>query len=501
MTATDDHSAKGASRTVISVDAMGGDRGPAAVVAGIRASADKNPVIRFIVHGPKDELTGLISRRRGMIERCEIRDATGVVEMTDKPSHVLRHGRGTSMWSAIHAVKEGEADVCISCGNTGALMAMLFVIAALLIHGLGISRWLTTAIGTALVGWQVAVTFGDTNTAGPFDFIGSISRWWLNGVQLQDVIGIIGVLAFAAVAVYLAGNLSLEALSRRSSLVSQMKFAVTLQDIRTVVLLRRQLSQEHMRVKPWVKVPRIFRRDIIVGRGLRSLMHFPLRRIVRMTLLTITAAAALVMAFRGTSPAIVVAGLLLFIVGLDAVEPLSQEVDQPDRTDSLPIERGLLMTKHLIVPAVAMTPFLLTGVLTAFILEPQVSTIAYGFLIGIPAVLAGVAGASVNAVKGAPDPVGGANQGLALPPEMSGMGTVIRSAFPPAISIAGCLPVIALQRSVENGSLIFTNTLRASLAVLLVLGLVAGWVRQRDAILIWFRNAQKTAQTSKAEGN
>lgn len=383
----------------------------------------------------------------------------------------------------------------------GALMAMLFVIAALLIHGLGISRWLTTAIGTALVGWQVAVTFGDTNTAGPFDFIGSISRWWLDGVQLQDVVGIVVVLAFAAIAVYLAGNLSLEALSRRSALVSQMKFAVTLQDIRTVVLLRRQLSQEHMRVKPWVKVPRIFRRDIVVGRGLRSLMHFPWRRILRMALLTITAAAALVMAFRGTSPAIVVAGLLLFIVGLDAVEPLSQEVDQPDRTDALPIERGLLMTKHLIVPAIAMTPFLFIGVLTAFIIEPQVSTIAYGFMIGIPAVLAGVAGASINAVKGAPDPVGGANQGLALPPEMSGMGTVIRAAFPPAISITGCLPVIALQRGVENGSLIFANTLRASLAVLLVLGLVAGWVRQRDAILIWFRNAQKTAQTSKAEGN
>jgi hypothetical protein len=383
----------------------------------------------------------------------------------------------------------------------GALMAMLFVIAALLIHGLGVSRWLTTAIGTTLVGWQVAVTFGDTNTAGPFDFIGSISRWWLDGVQPQDVIGIVVVLAFAALAVYLAGNLSLEALSRRSALVSQMKFAVTLQDIRTVVLLRRQLSQEHMRVKPWVKVPRVFRRDIVVSRGLRSLMHFPLRRIIRMTLLTITAAAALVMAFRGTSPAIVVAGLLLFIVGLDAVEPLSQEVDQPDRTDSLPIERGLLMTKHLIVPAVAMTPFLLAGVLTAFILEPQVSTIAYGFLVGIPAVLAGVAGASINAVKGAPDPVGGANEGLALPPEMSGMGNVIRSTFPPAISIIGCLPIIALQRSVENDSLIFVNTLRASLGVLLVLGLVAGWVRQRDAILVWFRNAQKSAQTSKAEGN
>jgi hypothetical protein len=96
--------------------------------------------------------------------------------------------------------------------------------------------------------------------------------------------------------------------------------------------------------------------------------------------------------------------------------------------------------------------------------------------------------------------VGGANEGLALPPEMSGMGNVIRSTFPPAISIIGCLPIIALQHSVENDSLVFVNTLRASLGVLLVLGLVAGWVRQRDAILVWFRNAQKSAQTSKAEG-
>ncbi len=124
MTATDDQSAKGASRTVISVDAMGGDRGPAAVVAGIRASADKNPVIRFIVHGPKDELTSLISRRRGLIERCEIRDATGVVAMTDKPSQVMRNGQDSSMWSAIDSVKNGEASVCVSCGNTGALMAL-----------------------------------------------------------------------------------------------------------------------------------------------------------------------------------------------------------------------------------------------------------------------------------------------------------------------------------------------------------------------------------------
>ncbi|WP_134680735.1 phosphate acyltransferase PlsX [Paracoccus ravus] len=109
---------------VISVDAMGGDRGPSAVVAGIAQSAEKNPDIRFIVHGPKAELDRLISLKSGLAPRCDIRDAAGIVTMEDKPSQVLRKGEGTSMWSAVESVRKGEATVAVSCGNTGALMAL-----------------------------------------------------------------------------------------------------------------------------------------------------------------------------------------------------------------------------------------------------------------------------------------------------------------------------------------------------------------------------------------
>lgn len=109
---------------VISVDAMGGDRGPSAVVAGIAESAQKNPDIRFILHGPKPELERLIGRRADLLVRCDIRDAAGVVTMGDKPSQVLRKGEGTSMWSTIESVRNGEATVAVSCGNTGALMAL-----------------------------------------------------------------------------------------------------------------------------------------------------------------------------------------------------------------------------------------------------------------------------------------------------------------------------------------------------------------------------------------
>jgi len=89
-------------------------------------SAAKNPELRFIVHGDKDELTKQIAKRR-IEDRCEIRHTDDVVTMHEKPSHVMRHGKGTSMWSAIEAVRNGDATVCVSCGNTGALMAVSMI--------------------------------------------------------------------------------------------------------------------------------------------------------------------------------------------------------------------------------------------------------------------------------------------------------------------------------------------------------------------------------------
>jgi glycerol-3-phosphate acyltransferase PlsX len=111
-------------RIVISVDAMGGDLGPATVVAGISDSAKINPDIAFILHGPKAELDRLVAKRRVLAGRCEVRDAPDVVSMEDKPSAVMRTGKQTSMWSALESVRNGEATVCVSCGNTGALMMM-----------------------------------------------------------------------------------------------------------------------------------------------------------------------------------------------------------------------------------------------------------------------------------------------------------------------------------------------------------------------------------------
>ncbi|WP_298433696.1 phosphate acyltransferase PlsX [uncultured Jannaschia sp.] len=112
---------------VLSIDAMGGDLGPEAVVAGMARAVKLNPAIRFVVHGDKPVLDALIAKRRGLSDHCTTRHAEGVVTMDDKPAQVMRNGKDTSMWSAIESVRSGEATVCVSCGNTGALMAVAMI--------------------------------------------------------------------------------------------------------------------------------------------------------------------------------------------------------------------------------------------------------------------------------------------------------------------------------------------------------------------------------------
>ena len=140
---------------------------------------------------------------------------------------------------------------------------------------------------------------------------------------------------------------SLEAAERRTALVGQLRFAVTLQDLRTVLVLRRQLAQERPRSRPWIRGTTRPARWPIVRRGVRSVLRWPASRVVRVVGLSIAAGFALRGVWAGTTPLVVAAGLALWVAALDAVEPLGQEVDHPGRTDGFPIERGRLHVGHL----------------------------------------------------------------------------------------------------------------------------------------------------------
>jgi len=104
---------------------MGGDHGPAVAVGGAELSAQRHPDIEFILYGDEATLEPLVSARPKLERISKIVHTDVAVRMDDKPSQALRYGRRrSSMWLAIEAVKEGEADVAVSAGNTGALMAM-----------------------------------------------------------------------------------------------------------------------------------------------------------------------------------------------------------------------------------------------------------------------------------------------------------------------------------------------------------------------------------------
>jgi glycerol-3-phosphate acyltransferase PlsX len=109
----------------VSIDAMGGDAGPSVVVSALARSVQRHPGVKFILHGDEAALGKLLAKRHGKFaHRVSVRHAEAYVRMDEKPSLALRRGRKTSMWRAIESVKNGEAEVIVSAGNTGALMAM-----------------------------------------------------------------------------------------------------------------------------------------------------------------------------------------------------------------------------------------------------------------------------------------------------------------------------------------------------------------------------------------
>lgn len=109
----------------IAVDAMGGDLGPAEVVAAVKLALHQYPALNPItLVGHEAELNPLIALAGlAQEQRLSVFHASEVVTMDDKPLNALKKKKDSSMVRAIELVKNREAGVVVSCGNTGALMA------------------------------------------------------------------------------------------------------------------------------------------------------------------------------------------------------------------------------------------------------------------------------------------------------------------------------------------------------------------------------------------
>jgi len=108
----------------IALDAMSGDHGPSVIVPAALKILSEEKNLELILVGDETVLDPLVANQSPrLMQRLSIRHASQKVEMDDAPSKALRNKRDSSMRIAINLVKEGEANACVSAGNTGALMA------------------------------------------------------------------------------------------------------------------------------------------------------------------------------------------------------------------------------------------------------------------------------------------------------------------------------------------------------------------------------------------
>lgn len=108
----------------VALDAMGGDIGPDVVVPAALTALREHNDLSIILVGDEAVLQRSLGQHQAASHaRLKIRHASQVVEMDDLPSHAMRKKKDSSMRVAINLVKEGDADACVSAGNTGALMA------------------------------------------------------------------------------------------------------------------------------------------------------------------------------------------------------------------------------------------------------------------------------------------------------------------------------------------------------------------------------------------
>jgi glycerol-3-phosphate acyltransferase PlsX len=108
----------------IAIDAMGGDEGPKVTIPASLDALTKYPYLHIILVGDQSMIELLLKKYDAIDHpRISIHGTTEEVQMDESPQSALKNKKDSSMRVAINLVKDGEAEACVSAGNTGALMA------------------------------------------------------------------------------------------------------------------------------------------------------------------------------------------------------------------------------------------------------------------------------------------------------------------------------------------------------------------------------------------
>ena len=508
-----------------------------AVAVGVRNGADGGPIsvesadVRHVLMSPIDRRRALllpaVQRLRAVVFLPALVTAI-VAQLVARELEGLR-----AAWAASGAL-------------FGTVVGASYVSAAVVSHALRVPRWAASVGGTGGVVWQIVAALsswraadgaGSATVPGPTSALGSVLFWGIRQRPI-DVVALLVVVAVVVVALALVGRLRLEPLERRGRLVSQLRFAATVQDIRTVVLLRRQLRAESVRTTPWLPIghapspdgrtrspaptpdrhaSRPTRRPTVMSatpgdtatggvpggiavdrglatmvwrRGAVSVARLPLSRVVRIVLLAGVAGASASLVVSSTYLFAIPFVGALFLLGLEAIEPLAQEIDRPDITESLPIDRGWLFLQHLVAPAGVLAVAGLVGATVATVLQPSQGPAA--FAVAVPVAWAGAIGPTVSTVRDAADPPNIADTTLtgrdrssdspfALP-EFAGASNLMTGLTPIVFSAVSLVPVAALREDPTVGTAV-----RSVVGVALCLAVMVWWIRRRDRLAVRVR--------------
>jgi hypothetical protein len=328
----------------------------------------------------------------------------------------------------------GKPGAWVSCGVVfGVAAAALSMGGALIASGRRLAPWLSAVIGLALIGWSVADWLLHVTTS-PATMLGRLAVAPLEqSAAVSIAVGVVVALAVLAAGLAAVGGTSLEASLRRAGLVAQLRFAVTVQDLRTVILLRRQLAAELPRSRPWVRLALASGGSplkAIWRRGWRSYLRWPAARVARVGVLGLVAGASLGGAWRGTTPLVVAAGAALLLAALDAIEPLAQEIDHPTRRSLLPLHSKPLLRPHLAAPAVVMLVTAIVGAVAALGVTGDRIAFEAAIALAVPSAMAALAGAAVSVIT---DPFAWV---------LNPVAQNLRAAAPFVLAIIGVLPIV-----------------------------------------------------------
>jgi hypothetical protein len=324
------------------------------------------------------------------------------------------------------------------CAAAGALAAVAAAGAAMVLSGRRVGWWTANVLAVAVVAWSGVDLALGTRTS-PLTLLAELAFWPIE-LRLTALIGVATAVALAVAGVLGIAGISVEAAMRRAGLVSQLRFAVTLQDVRTVVLLRRQLAQERPRSTPWLRTARGAKRlPAVWRRDWQGYLRFPLLRLVRMLGLGVLAGLSLGVVWRGVTPMIVAAGLALYVAAFDAAEPVAQEVDHPTRWESYPVDPGRLLVQHVPAAFVVMVVLGLVAAVAALPLVPARVVVELTPMLIVPVAFAGALAGIIGTAQGAPDVA----RMSGLGPDMMGIVLLGRLVLPPAIVVVALAPLLA----------------------------------------------------------